>query len=34
MGKITLGQEHSTSIDLYYEDHGTGSPVVLITDGP
>jgi len=34
MGKITVGQENSTSIDLYYEDHGTGRPVVLIHGYP
>jgi len=27
---IKVGQENSTSIELYYEDHGSGSPVVLI----
>jgi non-heme chloroperoxidase len=26
---ITVGQENSTPIELYYEDHGTGKPVVL-----
>ena len=26
---INVGQENSTPIDLYYEDHGTGKPVVL-----
>jgi non-heme chloroperoxidase len=31
---ITVGQENSTSIDLYYEDHGTGQPVVLIHGYP
>src|SRR5258707_12452664 len=30
MSTITVGKENSTSIDLYYEDHGSGSPVVLI----
>ncbi|MEU2228108.1 alpha/beta hydrolase, partial [Streptomyces sp. NPDC012751] len=25
---ITVGQENSTDIELYYEDHGTGRPVV------
>ena len=34
MGSITVGQENSTSIDLYYEDHGTGKPVVLIHGYP
>jgi non-heme chloroperoxidase len=26
MGMITVGKENSTAIDLYYEDHGTGTP--------
>ena len=34
MGSIKVGQENSTSIDLYYEDHGTGKPVVLIHGYP
>ena len=34
MGSITVGQENSTSIELYYEDHGTGRPVVLIHGYP
>jgi non-heme chloroperoxidase len=34
MGMITVGKENSTSIDLYYEDHGTGTPVVLIHGWP
>ena len=31
---INVGQENSTPIDLYYEDHGSGSPVVLIHGWP
>jgi len=31
---ITVGKENSGSIDLYYEDHGTGRPVVLIHGWP
>lgn len=34
MNTITVGKENSTSIDLYYEDHGSGSPVVLIHGWP
>jgi non-heme chloroperoxidase len=34
MGMITVGKENSTSIDLYYEDHGEGTPVVLIHGWP
>src|SRR6185436_9241346 len=31
---INVGQENSTPIDLYYEDHGSGMPVVLIHGYP
>jgi non-heme chloroperoxidase len=31
---INVGQENSTPIDLYYEDHGSGKPVVLIHGYP
>jgi len=31
---ITVGKENSGSIDLYYEDHGSGRPVVLIHGYP
>jgi non-heme chloroperoxidase len=34
MGFITVGQENSTNIDLYYEDLGDGQPVVLIHGYP
>ncbi|MFG2917538.1 alpha/beta fold hydrolase [Kitasatospora sp. NPDC048298] len=34
MAYITVGQENSTPIDLYYEDHGSGRPVVLIHGFP
>ncbi len=34
MSKITVGQENSTPIELYYEDHGSGKPVVLIHGWP
>ena len=34
MGPITVGTENSTDIELYYEDHGTGQPVVLIHGYP
>ncbi len=34
MGTITVGTENSTDIELYYEDHGTGQPVVLIHGYP
>jgi pimeloyl-ACP methyl ester carboxylesterase len=31
---VTVGTENATDIDLYYEDHGTGRPVVLIHGYP
>src|SRR5919106_6962953 len=34
MSTITVGKENSTPIDLYYEDHGSGRPVVLIHGYP
>ncbi|MDB5058037.1 MAG: chloride peroxidase [Chloroflexi bacterium] len=34
MPYFTVGEENSASIDLYYEDHGTGMPVVLIHGYP
>jgi non-heme chloroperoxidase len=34
MPHITVGQENSGPIELYYEDHGTGAPVVLIHGYP
>lgn len=30
MAKVTVGRENSTDIDISYEDHGSGQPVVLI----
>jgi pimeloyl-ACP methyl ester carboxylesterase len=34
MPYVTVGQENSGTIDLYYEDHGSGKPVVLIHGYP
>jgi non-heme chloroperoxidase len=34
MPYITVGKENSGNIDLYYEDHGSGDPVVLIHGYP
>src|SRR5207245_571174 len=34
MPYIKVGQENSGAIDLYYEDHGSGRPVVLIHGYP
>src|SRR3984893_10216801 len=31
---VTVGQENSDDIELYYEDHGSGPPVVLIHGYP
>ena len=30
MPYLTVGKENSGGIELYYEDHGSGQPVVLI----
>jgi non-heme chloroperoxidase len=34
MSTIKVGQENSQPIEIYYEDHGAGSPVVLIHGWP
>ncbi|MGV4967014.1 alpha/beta fold hydrolase [Priestia aryabhattai] len=34
MAKINVGTENEAPIELYYEDHGTGKPVVLIHGWP
>lgn len=34
MNYVPVGRENSGDIDLYYEDHGTGKPVVLIHGWP
>jgi non-heme chloroperoxidase len=34
MATITIDSENGASIDIYYEDHGTGDPVVLIHGWP
>jgi non-heme chloroperoxidase len=34
MPYVTVGEENSGNIDLYYEDHGSGPPVVLIHGYP
>ena len=34
MGRITVGQENTTDVELYYEDQGSGQPVVLIHGYP
>ena len=34
MATVAVGQENDTDIEIYYEDHGTGQPVVLIHGYP
>jgi non-heme chloroperoxidase len=34
MPYVTIGKENSSNIELYYEDHGSGKPVVLIHGYP
>jgi pimeloyl-ACP methyl ester carboxylesterase len=34
MATVTVGTENSTPIELYYEDHGAGQPIVLIHGYP
>ncbi len=34
MAKLTVGSENDSPIELYYEDHGTGTPIVLIHGWP
>ena len=34
MPTITVGKENSGNIDLHYEDHGTGDPVILVHGWP
>src|SRR5439155_23687754 len=34
MPYVDVGKENSGNIDLYYEDHGAGKPVVLIEGDP
>jgi non-heme chloroperoxidase len=34
MPNVTVGRENNTGIEIYYEDHGAGQPVVLIHGYP
>jgi non-heme chloroperoxidase len=34
MPYVTVGKENSGNLELYYEDHGSGTPVVLIHGYP
>jgi non-heme chloroperoxidase len=34
MPRLTVGTENNASIEIHYEDHGAGEPVVLIHGYP
>jgi len=34
MSRMTVGTQNNADIEIYYEDHGTGAPVVLIHGYP
>ncbi len=34
MSTVTVGQENSAPIEIYYEDHGSGAPIVLVHGWP
>ncbi|MGH3989172.1 MAG: alpha/beta fold hydrolase, partial [Pseudonocardiaceae bacterium] len=34
MARVTVGEGNGTPIELYYEDHGSGQPVILIHGWP
>ena len=34
MPTVSVGQENNTAIEIYYEDHGAGQPVMLIHGYP
>ena len=34
MPYVTVGKENSADIELYYEDHGSGKPIILIHGYP
>ena len=34
MPYVTVGHENSSTVDIYYEDHGSGTPIVLIHGYP
>lgn len=34
MGYVKVGEENSTPINIYYEDHGSGRPIVLVHGWP
>lgn len=34
MSYVTVGTENGADIEIYYEDHGSGHPVVLIHGYP
>jgi non-heme chloroperoxidase len=34
MARVRVGQENSADIEIHYDDHGSGQPVVLIHGYP
>jgi non-heme chloroperoxidase len=34
MARLVVGDENGTPVELYFEDHGTGDPIVLIHGWP
>src|SRR2546423_12839199 len=34
MPYVTVGKENGTNIDIFYEDHGSGKPIILIHGYP
>jgi pimeloyl-ACP methyl ester carboxylesterase len=34
MGRVTVGEDNGTPVELYYQDHGSGPPVVLVHGWP
>jgi non-heme chloroperoxidase len=34
MGRVTVGEDNGTPVELYYEDYGSGQPVILVHGWP
>ena len=34
MGRVTVGEDNGTPVELYYQDHGSGPPVILVHGWP
>src|ERR671938_577187 len=34
MGRVTVSEDNDSPVELYYEDYGSGQPVILIHDWP